>query len=208
MNRIISPNPHMSKLPGARAGLAQRVTRPFVSFLARTSISPSAVTWTGFVLSLVGAVLIANGYLFVSAFVVLAGAFLDMIDGALARQTSQVTRFGAVLDSFLDRVSEAALLLGIIVLYSGQGSTSGVLVTGVALAASQMVSYLRARAEALGLEGKEGLFTRPERIVVLTIGLLLGQFQYALFTAIAIIAVLSFITMIQRAVGVWRQTRD
>ncbi len=151
-------------------------------------------------------VLIITHHLFAAGFVALVGSFFDMLDGALARHTNRTTRFGAMLDSVLDRFSEAALLFGILVFYIGRQDSAGILLVSVTLFISQMVSYIRARAEALGLEGKEGLFTRPERIVVLVIGLLLSQFNYALFTAIALIAVFSFITVVQRLVIAWRQT--
>ncbi len=197
----------MSRLPGARSGLEERFTRPFIAALAKTSMTPNALTWTGFAITAGAAVLIILGYLFAAGFVVVLGSFFDMLDGALARRTSRVTRFGGILDSVLDRFSEALLLIAILVFYAGAGDFPGAVVTGIALFTSQMVSYMRARAEAAGLGGKEGIFTRPERVVVLVLGLLLSRFGYALFTAVMVIAVFSFVTVLQRLVLVWRQTR-
>jgi CDP-diacylglycerol--glycerol-3-phosphate 3-phosphatidyltransferase len=141
--------------------------------------------------------------------VVLASGFFDMLDGALARHSNQVTRFGAVLDSTLDRVSEAVLLLAVLIFYLSSGSqvTVGILVTGLALIGSPLVSYVRAKAETIGLECKIGLFTRSERVIVLAIGLLASYFSYALVTALAIIALFSFITAGQRLYHVLKQTR-
>jgi CDP-diacylglycerol--glycerol-3-phosphate 3-phosphatidyltransferase len=138
---------------------------------------------------------------------VLIAGFFDMLDGALARRTNQATRFGAILDSTLDRLSEAVLLIGILVLYAGEQSTTGILLAGVALIGSLLVSYIRARAEALGLECQVGLFTRAERVVVLALGLLLNQIDNALIIALAIIVAFSFFTAGQRLLYVWKQTK-
>lgn len=197
-----------AKLPGIRSNLSKRFIQPIIEQLAKTPITPTALTWIGFIITLGAMVFIIFGYLFAAGFVVIAGSIFDMLDGALARHTQRTTRFGAVLDSVLDRVSEAALLFGILYYFVVTQDTAGILLVVIALFFSQLVSYLRARTEALGLEGKEGFFTRPERIVVLVLGLLLSQFSYALFIAVAIIAVLSFITAIQRLVIAWRQTKS
>lgn len=194
-------------LPRIRAVLASHFTQPLVKILARTSITPSALTWIGFVLAVGAMVLIVRNHLFAAGFVVLLGGLFDMLDGALARHTQRATRFGAVLDSVLDRFSEAALLIGALVYFIQKPEVAGVLLVAVALFLSQAVSYIRSRAEAMGLECKVGIFTRPERVVVLALGLLLSGFDYALAVAIAIIAVFSFVTVVQRVMCVWKQTR-
>ncbi len=198
----------MAKLSEVRKALAYRFTEPAVRFLSRTPITPSAITWFGFLLTVGSAALIITGHLLAAGFVVLIAGFFDMLDGALARRTNQATRFGAVLDSTLDRLSEAVLLLGILVFYIWGGFIIGILLVGVALPSSLLVSYIRARAESLGLECQVGLFTRPERVVVLALGLLLSQIDYGfLFTALAIIVVFSFFTAGQRLLYVWQQTK-
>ena len=179
-----------------------------VRFLARTPITPSALTWFGFLLAIGAAVLIATEHLLIAGLVVLVAGFFDMLDGALARHINQTTHFGAVLDSTLDRLSEGVLLLGILALYAREPSITGVLLAGAALLGSPLVSYIRARGETLGLECQVGLFTRPERVVVLALGLLLSHFNYALIIALAIIVVFSFITVGQRLVHLWRQTKN
>jgi len=131
-----------------------------------------------------------------------------MLDGALARFTGQTTRFGAVLDSTLDRLAEAALLLGILVVYASNQLVAESLLVGLALIGSFTVSYLRARIEALGIECKVGLFTRAERVIVLALGLLLSQFDYALIVALAIIVLFSFITAGQRLFYAWCHTKS
>ncbi len=186
-----------------RKTLAERLTEPTIRFLARTSITPSTVTWLGFIVAVVAAALIAGGNLVAAGVLVLVAGSLDMLDGALARGTGRVTRFGAILDSTLDRLSEAALLIGILVLFAAEARLAAVLLVGITLTGSQLVSYIRARAEALGLEARVGLFTRPERVIVLALGLLLNQ----LVIALVVITVLSFFTVGQRLVYVRRQLK-
>ena len=198
----------MANLSGVRKTVANRVTEPAVRLLARTSITPNAVTWSGFLLTIGAAALIITEHLVAAGILVLIAGFLDILDGALARRTNQATRFGAILDSTLDRFSEAVLLLGILVLYARDQSFAQILVVGAALVGSLLVSYIRARAEALGVECEAGLFTRTERVIVLALGLLLSQVvDYALLIALAIIVVFSFVTIVQRLIHIGQQTR-
>ena len=204
----------MVKLPQVRKTIAYRITEPVVQLLAKMPISPNALTWLGFLLTVGAAVLIATGHLLAAGLVVLFAGFFDILDGALARRTNRTTRFGSILDSTLDRLSEAALLLGILVLFLLTEEQSvlftllaqewSILLISVALLSSLLVSYIRARAEAMGLECQVGLFTRAERVVVLALGLFLNQIVIAL----AIIVVFSFITAGQRLVYVWQQTKN
>jgi CDP-diacylglycerol--glycerol-3-phosphate 3-phosphatidyltransferase len=164
----------------------------------------------GFGLTIGAATLIFSGYLFAAGFIVLIAGFLDMLDGALARGTNQVTRFGSILDSTLDRIAEAVLFLSILTFYvlnANPHSTTIILLAGIAMITSFLVSYVRARAEGTGLKCEVGLLTRAERVMVLVLGLLLSQINYALIIALVIIAILSLITVKQRLVYVWRQAR-
>jgi len=196
----------MKQLDEIRKAAAKYLTQPVVRLLAKTPITPNTLTWFGFLLTVGAAALIVTEHLFAAGLVVLAAGFFDMLDGALARLTNRVTRFGAILDSTLDRFAEAVLLLGLLVLYVRSQSVAGSLLVGFALLGSLMVSYLRARIEAQGIECKVGLFTRTERVILLALGLLLSQFDYALIIALAIIVVFSFFTVGQRLYYAWRQT--
>ncbi len=193
---------------GIRKSLANYLTEPPVRLLARTSITPNTITWLGFLLAAGAASLIITGHLFAAGFVVLIAGFFDILDGALARHTNQTTLFGTVLDATLDRLSEAVLLLAILLLYARSQLAAPALLVGVALLGSLLVSYIRAKAEALGLKCQVGLFTRGERVIVLALGLLLNQIDYALIIALAIITVLSFITAAQRLAYVRQQTKN
>jgi len=197
----------MPRLSEIRKTAAYYLTQPVVWLLAKTPITPSVITWFGFLLAAGAAVLITTRHLFAAGFVVLLAGFFDILDGALARRTNQTTRFGAVLDSTLDRLSEAVLLLAILVLYAREQSVAHILLVSFALPSSMLVSYVKARAEAQGLECQVGLFTRAERIIVLALGLLLSQINNALAIALAIIVLFSLFTIGQRLVYVWQQTK-
>lgn len=201
----------MARFATVRKAIAYYLTQPAVRLLARTPVTPDALSWFGFLVTVGAAVLVATGHLLVAGLVVLGAGYFDILDGALARSTNRVTRFGAVLDSTLDRLAEAALLFGILglflfteappFLFTFLAQEWSILLVFATLLGSFLVSYIRARAEALGLECPVGLFTRTERVIVLALGLLLNQVTVAL----AIIVLLSFITVSQRLVYVWRQ---
>ena len=197
----------MARLAEVRKTAAHYFSQPLVRLLAKTSITPNILTWFGFLLSVGAAVLIVTEHLLAAGFTVLFAGLFDMLDGALARLTNRITRFGAILDSILDRVAETILLLGILILYVREQSIPGVLLVGVALPGSLLVSYVRARAEAASLECEVGLFTRGERVIVLALGLLLSQIDYALMAALGIIALFSLLTIGQRLLHVRQQMK-
>lgn len=177
-----------------RREISKYITEPVSRFLAKTPITPSFITWFGFFLSVAAAVLVARGELLAGGITILIASSMDMFDGALARHTNTVSRFGAVLDSTLDRAAEAALFICCMVYFYNEASVMGLVATGIALGASQIVSYLRAKAEAMGMECKVGIFTRPERVIFIVLGLLANQ----LFIATAIVALFSVVTAVQR----------
>ena len=207
VNLVPGKQQPMTKIVEIRESLAYFLTRPIVRLLARTAVTPNILTWFGFLVTIGAGVLIVTGHLFAAGFVVLAAGLFDIMDGALARYTNQVTRFGGVLDSIIDRLAEAVLLVSLLVLYVEEQSLIGTLLIGIALPGSLLVSYIRARAEAAGLECKVGIFTRGERVIVLALGLLLSQVNYALIVALGVIALFSIFTAGQRLFHVWKQTR-
>lgn len=172
---------------------------PIIKLLARTPITPNSLTLLSFAVATGAALLIVINNFVAAGFVVLVAGLLDILDGALARHTNRVTRFGAVLDSTLDRFAEGVVLLGILFYYANEALISGILLTGVVMLASILVSYIKARAEAVGIECTVGVFTRPERIIVLALGLLINQLEITL----SIIAAFSLFTVVQRLVYVW-----
>ncbi len=193
----------MLALARFRKTLSYYFTDPVVKVLARTPVTPNFLTFFSLILATGAAALIVRGNLLAGGFVVLVAGFLDMLDGALARRTDRVTRFGAILDSTLDRLAEGVVLLGILYFYTDEGSTSGILLTGAVLLTSLLVSYIKSRAEAASIKCTVGIFTRPERIIVLSLGLLINQLEIAL----SVIAAFSLFTAGQRLFYVWRQIK-
>ncbi|HUT97127.1 MAG TPA: CDP-alcohol phosphatidyltransferase family protein [Dehalococcoidales bacterium] len=173
--------------------------------MARTPLTPNIITWFGFAVILGAAALIITGHPFAGGFVVLVAGFFDILDGALARHTGRVTPFGGVLDSTLDRLADAALLVAILVFF--ENTLWLVLLVFLTMIASLLVSYIRARAEAAGLDCQRGIFTRAERIIVLSLGLLLSSLTNALVIALAVIAAFSFFTAGQRLFSAWRNQK-
>ena len=192
-----------------RPGLGRLLTEPIVRLIARTGISPNALTITGFLLNALVAGVLAGGYLFLGGFLVLFAGWFDMLDGALARISGKSTRFGTLLDSTVDRFSEAVVFLGLLVFYLAQGATLEILLIYFTIVGSIMVSYVRARAEGLGLRSEVGLFARPERVILLALGLLLSRISpVALLVVLWILAVGTMITVLHRLIHTWRQMKD
>lgn len=180
---------------------ARRPMNGLAALLSRTPLTPNAVTFISFVLILGVAAVIAAGYHLLGGALVLAVSAMDMLDGALARATGRVTKFGGFLDSTLDRFSEAALFFGLLIFYvQRQMTTESLLVFGVCVG-SFMISYVKARAEGLDISCNVGLLARPERIILLAVGLLIGQMPVFLWLLLA----LTYFTVIQRMVHVWQQ---
>ena len=198
----------MANLEGTRRTLGKYFTGPIVTVLEKTHITPNALTCIGLLITIAAAVLVVLKHPFAAGFVVLFAGLFDMLDGALARRSGRVTKFGGVLDSTLDRVSEAVILIGIAVFYANQQNTWGVALAAVTMMSSQLVSYIRAKAEALNINCEIGLFTRPERVIILSIGLLLSKFNYILIIALAVIAVLSLFTAGQRLFFIWKKIKS
>jgi CDP-diacylglycerol--glycerol-3-phosphate 3-phosphatidyltransferase len=186
---------------------ARYLTQPMIRLLARTPVSPTILTWIGFLLAVGAAALIVTGHLFTAGLVVLIAGLFDILDGALARYKDSTSSFGAFLDSFLDRISEAVIMLGLLGYYTFEQIPVGVFLVTAALLGSLLVSYVRARAEALGVECQCGMFTRPERVIVLAVGLLLSQINYVLVIALSIITLFSFFTVVERVIHVWQQLK-
>jgi len=170
--------------------------------LVKTGLTPNVLTVLGLLLALGVAWILSTGHFFLGGFLVLVSGAFDLLDGALARTSGRSTRFGALLDSTFDRFSEAAVFLGLLAYYANQGSHQELVLVGAGLVGSMMTSYVRARAEGLGLTCEVGIFTRPERVIVLAIGLIFNQMLVVLW----IIAVLSNLIAWQRLFYVWRQT--
>lgn len=206
----------MINLARLRESVAHRATQPLIPILSKSRLKPNTVTWLGLAINIIAAGAVATNHLLIGGLLVLLSGLFDLLDGALARFNKQMTRFGALLDSTFDRISEAVLLLGLLALYITNFSptafmlapeteyTAAIALIFLALVGSFLTSYVRARAEGLGLECHVGLFTRFERVIILALGLLLNQILIALL----VLVVLAFVTVGQRLVHVWQQARS
>jgi CDP-diacylglycerol--glycerol-3-phosphate 3-phosphatidyltransferase len=189
-------------LPGReqlRSGVLRYIELPGAKFFRAIKFTPNGITILGFLITVVAAYLVGSGWLLAGGIVFLFGGGLDLMDGALARLTGKVSPFGALLDSVFDRLSEAALFVGLGVHVMRDDMSEDrqiffIIVLLLALIFSQGVSYLRARGEGLGVFTKSGLMTRPERVVLLGVGLIVGQIEWFLL----VITVVSCFTLFQR----------
>ena len=168
--------------------------------LIESRLTPNAISLTGLVLNVVAAVLVWQGYYFLGGVAFIVGSVCDTLDGRYARMSGKGTPFGAFLDSTLDRMEEGIVLTAVAVRFTLRGDEAAVAATVIAVLASLMVSYTRARAEALGVECKVGIADRAVRVVILSAGLLLQGFglDNVLEYAVYVLAALSVVTVLQR----------
>jgi CDP-diacylglycerol--glycerol-3-phosphate 3-phosphatidyltransferase len=192
-----------------RRTAARRITEPLKTVLVKSRLKPNTLTWIALAISIIAAGTIATNHLIIGGFLVLLSGLFDIMDGALARLTNQATRYGALLDSTFDRISDAVVLLGLLVLYLISGGTIEMVLIFLALVGSFLTSYVRARAEGIGINCSVGLFTRTERVIILALGLLLNSlYEYSIFIALILVVVLGFFTVGQRLIYVWQQTKS
>lgn len=197
----------MSSSPSPRGGrrpLSAPERRDLVrNRLIESRLTPNAISLTGFVLCVVAAVLVAERLFFLSGLVFIIGSVCDTLDGRYSRMSGKGSPFGAFLDSTLDRIEEGVVLTAVAAYFASRDMQFAVAACVVAVLASLMVSYTRARAEALGVECKVGIATRAVRVVILSVGLLfakgagLAEFEL-LAPAVYVLAGLSTITVLQR----------
>ena len=167
--------------------------------LIESRLTPNAISLTGFGLCVVAAVLVWQDELLLGGIAFVVGSVCDTLDGRYSRMSGKGTQFGAFLDSTLDRIEEGVVLAAVAVLFSRDGEDGAVAALVIAVLASLMVSYTRARAEALGVECKVGIADRAVRVVILSAGLLLaGLGLDVLEISVYVLAVLSVITVLQR----------
>lgn len=177
--------------------------RRVAEWLRWTGLTPNALTVIGLLLNCVVAVVLAQGYLLIGGILVLGAGLFDLLDGAMARITGQITPFGSFLDSTLDRYSEVILYGGLLFyMLTTPDAKVGVILIHLTICGSIMVSYARARAEALGYKLQVGLLARPERIIILAAGLILGHPIWALW----LLAIFTNVTTIQRIYHLWSTT--
>jgi CDP-diacylglycerol--glycerol-3-phosphate 3-phosphatidyltransferase len=187
----------------ARRSLAW-IINPVVDVLLRLGVTPNTVTVVGLLANIGVGVVAASGNLTAAGFLLLVFGALDGLDGALARRMGVTGKFGAFLDSTLDRYSEAFVLFGLLIYAGDRGLVLEERLVYATLVGSLLVSYTRSRAETLGVECKVGLLTRLERFLITSAMLILQQVTIGLI----LLATLTHVTAIQRIVHVWRSMRS
>ncbi|MQG38302.1 MAG: CDP-alcohol phosphatidyltransferase family protein [SAR202 cluster bacterium] len=196
----------MVDLQSARYRLRGSITkwfeRPAVSFLIALKFTPSVATALGLGISLIAAYFLYQGEFFIAGILVLFGSVFDLLDGGIARATGRVSKRGAMMDSVFDRVSELAVFVALAMYYTSgpDADQLGVLLAIVAMSGSLMVSYVRARAEGLGVKGTAGFLTRPERVVVIVVCLLVGYPMVSLW----VLGVGTPLSALWRFIDAWR----
>jgi CDP-diacylglycerol---glycerol-3-phosphate 3-phosphatidyltransferase len=184
-------------------GCGAIITR-IVGWLALSRIHPNVLTFLGLVINIVAAFLFAKGSFRWAGVVVIGAGLFDMVDGRVARATDRVTQFGGFFDSVLDRYSDLALFMGLLVYYASINRFGYIVLTAIVMTGSVMVSYVRARAECTIPKCKVGFLERPERVVLIIIGALFNRMAPVLW----VIAVLSNLTVIHRMIYTWRKTEQ
>jgi CDP-diacylglycerol--glycerol-3-phosphate 3-phosphatidyltransferase len=179
-----------------------RIIKAIVRGLALLGFSPNFLTFLGLLINIWAAFLFAAGNFRWGGVVVIAAGLFDMVDGRVARETNQVTRFGGFFDSVLDRYSDLGVLVGLLVYYASINRNFYVVLTAIAMTGTVLVSYTRARAENIIPKCKVGFLERPERVVLIIIGALVNRMAHVLW----ILAVLSNITVISRMYYTWLET--
>ncbi len=186
---------------GARFG--HFLDKPLAPLAKRITVDPNFITLAGLFVTIVAAITIP-GHLFLGGLLILAGGAFDMLDGLVARANGRSTKFGAFLDSTLDRYADSALFIGAAWYFYDAGNNAGILLSAGSLVGSLMISYARARAEGLDIGCNVGVMERPERVILLALGCITGF----LLPAVAIIFLFSHFTVIQRIVHVKRQLKS
>jgi CDP-diacylglycerol--glycerol-3-phosphate 3-phosphatidyltransferase len=191
--------------PAGRPSSAAEYQEHFRNRLIESRLTPNAISLTGFALCVVAAVLIYKEWWIPGGIAFIVGSVCDTMDGRYSRMSGKASPFGAFLDSTLDRVEEGIVLAAVAVYFSRQGNDLAVGATVLAVLASLMVSYTRARAEALGVECKVGIADRAVRVVILSAGLVFGDLLNLIAPAVYVLAVLAIFTVLQR---IWHVRKE
>jgi len=182
---------------------SNKIIRLIVRALALSKINPNVLTFLGLLINIVAATFLAIGNFRTAGCVIIFAGLFDMVDGRVARATNQVTRFGGFFDSVLDRYSDLALLMGLLVYYGTVNRPFYVVLTAIVMTASVMISYTRTRAENIIPACKVGFMERPERIVLFIIGALFDRMAPVLW----VIAILGNVTVIHRMVFTYQEAK-
>ena len=176
---------------------------PILFILIKLKLTPNLITLIGFAICIVAAYYISIGSFVLGGQLILISGVMDIFDGAMARKMNLITDKGAFLDSTFDRLSESIILVGLIYFFSIENESNAVILASASLVFSLLISYLRARLEGLGYNSKSGFFTRPERVLVVSLGLI---FFSPAFT-VTVLAIASLLGLAHRFLVFWRMLK-
>lgn len=202
-------------LSGLIQDWARGVARSFARLFSKSPLTPNSITVIGFLLNFPVAYVLAQGWFVWGAILIIFAGVFDMLDGALAKVTNRVTKFGGFLDSTLDRYSEVVIFLGLLIFYQTHSNTNvyggelqGLILVYVSITGSLLVSYAKARAEGLGMECKVGWLPRPERIGIMALGCLVANWWTpALVISLWVLAIGTNLTAWQRIIYIWIKSK-
>lgn len=190
---------------GYLRGPADKALRPVGILLRKTGLSPDHLTVLGLIVAAFAGVVIGSGHMIWGLVLVILAALPDLLDGALAKAQNATSQRGAFFDSVIDRVSDAFFFGGVAWFYATTKTPLLAMLPFAIMANSSVISYMRAKAESLGLEAKGGIMERAERIILLCVGLLLSNWPTVLIVILWVMLVLTAVTAVQRFVKVWKQ---
>ena len=176
---------------------------PILFLFIKLKLTPNLITLIGFGVCVIAAYYISIGSFILGGLLILMSGIMDIFDGAMARKMNLITDKGAFLDSTFDRLSESIILIGLIYFFSQENESNAVMLASTSLVFSLLISYLRARLEGLGYNSKSGFFTRPERVLVISLGLI---FFSPTFT-VAVLAITSLLGLVHRFLVFWRMLK-
>lgn len=176
---------------------------PILFLFIKLKLTPNLITLIGFGICVIATYYISIGSFILGGLLILMSGIMDIFDGAMARKMNLITDKGAFLDSTFDRLSESIILIGLIYFFSQENELNAVMLASVSLVFSLLISYLRARLEGLGYNSKSGFFTRPERVLVISLGLI---FFSPTFT-VAVLAITSLLGLVHRFLVFWRMLK-
>jgi len=192
-------NQYQNLRTNLKSGINNILNISIIPLLIKLKLTPNKITVVGLLSSIITMILIAEGYLLISGVMIIISSLFDLIDGSLARYTNSASKLGGFFDAVIDRISESIIYLGLLIYFVNDSHTAIIIFLSALI--NQLVSYVKSKYESYGIEGEVGIFTRTERVIVLSLALILGSYNlFILYLLLYVSILLSFISLIQRLI--------
>ncbi|MBO98886.1 MAG: hypothetical protein CL730_01255 [Chloroflexi bacterium] len=192
-------NQYQNLRTNLKSGINNILNISIIPLLIKLKLTPNKITVVGLLSSIITMILIAEGYLLISGVMIIISSLFDLIDGSLARYTNSASKLGGFFDAVIDRISESIIYLGLLIYFVNDSHTAIIIFLSALI--NQLVSYVKSKYESYGVEGEVGIFTRTERVIVLSLALILGSYNlFILYLLLYVSILLSFISLIQRLI--------